>query len=105
MGDSLEQEIAMSQGDKDIATETSWQAHYILWSRIMDIKDPCGNEPGWESMVAIYIGFLQYGVNYTKKDGLRAATLAGYAKAVNTLFILQGFAALLTSLIKKTLRA
>ena len=37
-----------------------------------------------------YIGFLQYGVNYTNKDGLRAATLAGYAKAVNALFTLRG---------------
>ena len=40
-----------------------------------------------------YIGFLQYGVNYTNKDGLRAATLAGYAKAVNRLFTLRGFTA------------
>ena len=60
----------------------------------MDIKDPCGNEPGWESLVAIYTGFLQYGVNYTNKDGLQDATLAGYAKAVNKLFTLRGFTAL-----------
>ena len=40
-----------------------------------------------------YIGFLQYGVNYSNKDGLRAANLAGYAKAVNKLFTLQGFTA------------
>ncbi len=59
----------------------------------MDLKDPCGNEPGWESLVGIYIGFLQYGVNYTNKDGLWAATLAGYTKAVNRLFTLQGFVA------------
>jgi hypothetical protein len=39
----------------------------------------------------MYIGFLQYRVNYTNKDGLRAAILAGYAKAVNILFTLQGF--------------
>jgi hypothetical protein len=32
-------------------------------------------------------------MNYTNKDGLRAATLAGYAKAVNTLFTLRGFPA------------
>ncbi len=57
----------------------------------MDIKDPCGNEPGFNFLVGTYIGFLQYGVNYTNKDGLRAAFLAGYAKAVNTLFTLRGF--------------
>ncbi len=88
MGHSLEQEMAMSQRDKELATETSWQAHYILWAKLMDLKDPCGNEPGWESLIGIYIGFLQYGVNYTNKDGLQAATLAGYAKAVNKLFTL-----------------
>ncbi len=88
MGHSLEREIAMSQRDKELATETSRQAHYILWAKLMDLKDPCGNDPGWESLIRIYIGFLQYGVNYTNKDGLRAATLAGYAKAVNKLFTL-----------------
>ena len=35
--------------------------------------------------------FINAAPNYTNKDGLRAATLAGYAKAVNTLFTLQGF--------------
>jgi hypothetical protein len=57
----------------------------------MDINDPCGNEPGRDLLVGKYIGFLQYGVNYTNKDRLRAATLAGYSKAVTTLFTLQGF--------------
>ena len=91
MGDSLDQEVAMSRRDKDIATEASWQAHYILWSRIVGIQYPCGNKPRYEIIVGIYIRFLQYGVNYTNKDGLRAATLVGYAKAVSTLFTLQGF--------------
>ena len=86
MGDILDQEVAMSRRDKEVSTEASWQAHYILWSRIMGLKDPCGNDPGYEQIVGAYIGFLQYGVNYTNKDGLRAATLAGYAKAVNMLF-------------------
>jgi hypothetical protein len=57
----------------------------------MDIKDPCGDEPVYERIVGVYFWFLQYGVNYTNKDGLRAATLTGYAKAVSTLFTLQGF--------------
>jgi len=92
MGHSLEREMAMSQRDKELATETSLQAHYILWANLMDLKDPCGDEPGWESLIGVYIGFLQYGVNYTNKVGLRAATLAGYAKAFNKLFTLRGFA-------------
>ena len=88
MGDSLDQEVAMSQRDKEIATEASWQAHYILWSKIMGILDPCGSSQGYKQIVAIYIKFLQYGVNYTNKDGLRAATLIGYSKAVSILFTL-----------------
>ena len=59
----------------------------------MDIKDPCGNEPGFDFLVGMYIGFLQYRVNYTNKDGLRATTMARYTKAVNKLFTLRGFAA------------
>ena len=43
----------------------------------MDITDPCGDETGFDLVVGTYIGFLQYGVNYTNKDGLWAATLAG----------------------------
>ena len=54
----------------------------------MNLKDPSGDEPGWDVLVGAYIGFLQYEVNYTNKDGFRAATLAGYSKAVNKLFTL-----------------
>ena len=89
MGDSLDQEVAMSQRGKELATETSWQAHYILWSRLMDIKDPCGADPAYERIVGVYFRFLQYGVNYTNKDGLRATTLVRYAKAISTLLKLQ----------------
>jgi hypothetical protein len=65
MADSLDQEVAMSRRDKEIATEASQQAHYILWTRRMNIKDPCGNEPGYKRIVGVYIRFFQYGVNYT----------------------------------------
>ena len=88
MGVSAYQEVAMSRKDKDIASETSWQAHYILWSRIMGIPYPCGGNQGYERIVAIYIKFLQYGVNYTNKDGLQAATLVRYAKAIMNIFTL-----------------
>ena len=94
--------MAMSRRDKELATVTSWQAHYILWCKIMDIKDPCSDDPGMEFLVGTYIGFLQYGDNYTNKDGLRAATFAGYAKAVNKLFTLPGLTPPFTSPIQKT---
>ena len=57
----------------------------------MGIPDPCGSNQGYKQIVAINIKFLQYGVNYTNKDGLRAANLVGYAKAILTLFTLQDF--------------
>ena len=91
VGNSLDRDVVMSQRDTEISTEASWQAHYILWSRIMGIPDPCVSEPGYERIVGIYIKFLQYGVNYTNKDGLRATTLVGYAKAILILFTLRGF--------------
>ena len=91
MGDSLDREVAMLRRGKELATETSQHAHYILWARLKDIKDACGADPAYERIAGVYFRFLQYGVNYTNKDGLRAATLTGYAKAVSTLFKLQGF--------------
>ena len=88
MGNSDDQEVAMSQRDKEIATEASRQAHYILWTRIMGISDPCGGYIGYKRTVAIYIKFLQYGVNYMNKDGLRSETLYGYVRAITNLFAL-----------------
>ena len=57
----------------------------------MDLQDLCGDDPAYERIVGVYFRFLQYGVNYTNKDGLRATTLIGYGKAISTLFKLQGF--------------
>ena len=54
----------------------------------MGIPDPCGSEPGYKRILGKYIKFLQYGVNYTNKDGLCAATLVRYAKAMLILFTL-----------------
>ena len=73
MGNSADQEVAMSRQDKEIATEASWKARYILWLRLMGIPDPCGRNGGYKQIIAIYIKFLQYGVNYTNKDGLQSA--------------------------------
>ena len=40
MGNSADQEVSMSRRVKEIATEASWQAHYIQWTRIMGTSDP-----------------------------------------------------------------
>jgi len=81
----------MSRRRKDIETIRARQAHYIQWCKMMRIPDPCGDNPGYEQVVAMYVKHLQWGVNYTNKDGLRAATLAGYATALGYLFTLRGF--------------
>jgi hypothetical protein len=41
--------------------------------------------------MAIYIKYVQYGVNYNNKQVLCSATVQGYAKAVNNLFKLKSF--------------
>ncbi len=81
----------MSQQDKEVETEAAWQSHYIFWCSIIGIPDPCGNEIGYQCIVAIYAKFVMCGINCYNKDILRLSTLHGYATAVNTLFQLRGF--------------
>jgi len=62
------------------------QAHYIEWCRLHDIDDPCGPEPGFERVVAIYIKCVILGVNYHNRQCVRSKTAQGYTDAVNSLF-------------------
>ena len=62
MGDCVDQEVAMSQQDKEIETEAAWQAHYIQWGLIMGIFDPCGHQRGYQRIVAIHLKYLMTGV-------------------------------------------
>ncbi len=79
--------MVMSQRVKEIETIVARQAHYIQWCTVMKkVPDPCGDNPGYEHMAAMYVKHLQFGVNYTNKDGLQAATLTGYAVAIGLLF-------------------
>jgi hypothetical protein len=43
-------------------------------------------------IVAIYIKYVQCGINYSNKQALHLAMVQGYAEGVNTLFKLQKFA-------------
>jgi hypothetical protein len=81
----------MSRRDKEIETEAARQSHYIFWCSIIGIPDPCGNEIGYQRIVAIYIKFVMCGINYYNKDVLRSSTLRGYATIINTLFQLRGY--------------
>jgi hypothetical protein len=92
MGHRVDQEVANSRRSSDIETEATRQAHYIKWSDIIGIPDPCGPYLGYQRIVAIYTKYVQCGVNYNNIQVLRSATVRGYAEAVNTLFRLRHFA-------------
>ena len=91
MGDRVDQEMANSQRGTDIETEAARQSHYIEWARIIGISDPWGPNVRFQIFMAIYIKFLQSGVNYCNRDNLQSMTLLGYAKAIKTLFTLHTF--------------
>jgi hypothetical protein len=91
MGHCVDQEMAQSQRGPDLETEATRQAYYIKWDKIFGIPDPCGYYKGFIRIVAIYIKYVQCGINYNNKQVLCSATVQGYAKAVNNLFKLQRF--------------
>ncbi len=83
--------MAQSQRGQDLETEAARQAHYIKLAKIFGIPDPCGYYEGFIRIVAIYIKYIQCGVNYNNKEVLCSATVRGYAKAVDNLFKLRSF--------------
>jgi hypothetical protein len=91
MGHRVDREMAQSQRGTDLETEVAWQAHYIKWAKIFGILDPCGYYEGFIRIVAIYIKYIQCGINYNNKQVLCSVTVQGYAKAVNNLFKLRSF--------------
>jgi len=89
MGHRVDRELAQSRQDSEIETEAARQAHYIKWADILGIPDPCGSYPGYQRIVAIYIKYVQCGININNIRTLRSATVRGYAESVNTLFRLR----------------
>ncbi len=83
--------MAQSQRGPDLETEAARQAHYIKWAKIFGIPDSCDYYKGFIRIVAIYIKYVQCGINYNNKQVLHSATVRGYAKAVNSLFKLRSF--------------
>jgi hypothetical protein len=57
----------------------------------MDVDDPCGSDRSYIFLVAVYIKYVIFGVNYNNKRQLRSATVKGYAKAIDTLFKLRNY--------------
>ncbi len=91
MGHRVDRETAQSRRGPDLEIEAARQAHYIKWAKIFGIPDPCGYYQGFIRIMAIYIKYVQCGVNYNNKQVLHFATIQGYAKAVNNLFKLRRF--------------
>ncbi len=84
--------MAQSQRGLDLETEATRQACFVKWIKIFGVPDPCGPFQGNQQIVAIYIKYIQCGVNYNNKQVLCLATVQGYDEAVNTLFRCQKFA-------------
>jgi hypothetical protein len=63
MGNYVDQEMAQSQRGPDIETEAAWQAHFIKWTEIFGIPDPCGPFQGYQKIVVIYIKYVQCSIN------------------------------------------
>jgi hypothetical protein len=91
MGHHIDQEMAQSRRGPDLETEAAQQAHYIKWAKIFGIPDPCGYYEGFIRIVAIYIKYVQCGINYNNTQVLYSETVQGCAKAVNNLFKLRRF--------------
>jgi hypothetical protein len=91
MGHCVDQKMAQSRRGPDLEIEAAWQAHYIKSAKIFGMPDPCGYYEGFIRIMAIYIKYVQCGVNYNNKQILCSATVQGYAEVVNNLFKLRSF--------------
>ncbi len=94
--------MAQTQRGPDLETEATWQGHNIKWAKIFGIPDPCSYYKGFIRIVAIYIKYVQCGVNYNNKQFLCSAMVQEYAKAVNNLFNLDASVHLPTYLTQTT---
>lgn len=64
-----------------------------MWCKTMGIEDPAGgSQEGWAHIVATYLKYVMYGINCRNTIEPRSKTVEGYAKSINVLFELRGFA-------------
>jgi hypothetical protein len=72
---------------QSLAIETEWfrQAQYLKWRKQKFIPDPCGEEPGYEQVVACLVENLILDCNP------RSKTVLGYVQSINKLFEYRGF--------------
>jgi hypothetical protein len=85
LGNSVDEKIARLRINSSIETEWFRQANYLNWCQIKKIPDACGNEYGYESILACFIENLIINCHSY------SATVFGYVQAINKLFELRNF--------------
>jgi len=91
LGHLVDREFSMSKSNDAIETEWARQAHFIEWCQKKQMKDVCGNQPGWTRIIACYGKDLMLDTNWNNKNELRSQTVRGYFNAVNNIFLLRDF--------------
>ena len=85
LGHFVDAKVARLKQGSAIETERFWQAQYLNWCKQKFVPDPCGDELGYERLVACFIENLMLDCNS------RSATAQGYAQSINKLFEYRGF--------------
>ncbi len=85
LANCVDAQIARLRYSSSIETERLRQAQWINWCQVKKIPDPCGNERGYECIVACF------GLNLVMDCHSRSATIQGYALAINKLFELRSY--------------
>ena len=85
LGHFIDAKLARLKQGSAIETERFRQAQYLKWCKQKFIPDPCGEEPGYELVVACFVENLIIDCNP------RSKTLLGYIQSINKLFEYQGF--------------
>ena len=93
MGHCVAKELSKSRRDNVLETRRARQAHYIQWTKLKGIEDPCqdGNNANWAFVLACYAKYVASGCNCNNKSNTRSDTVKGYLEAVNDLFIARKF--------------
>ncbi len=85
LGNLVEAKIARLKQGASLETTRFGQAQFIKWCNQKLIPDPCGNEPGYERIVACFAENLMFDCNSC------SATVQGYVESINKLFALISF--------------
>ena len=85
LGNIVDTKMARRKSDSELETARFGQAVYIKFCKSKNIPDPCGNQAGYERIIACFIEQLMLDHNSC------SATVFGYIEAINTLFCLRHF--------------